>query len=365
MTIKPATLLYVSVILCTAATAWANPGASSSAPLSRICLQNHYPNISEHRAGRGYQPGTLEQEAICRAEFADPSLRLARQEIAGDDTSPMTLEMRKLWLMDHIQHQADGPARGTTSVFSQHVVRKPPAKYLDVSPGTKPEQLPYLDQEAKRERIPDLLRTLDKNKAGKIYVFRRSDEKLPAVCIEPGEGGACREIMPRDTYELQQKSKAGGEPSGFKKFIGKMKDSVAGPDVKETFEARTVDFFGVRLTDVAYTFDYELTSIGFFAQISSRKPFIAKESPQYIRDVFGALIKKFGEPALKGKEAVHAPPGVITSYAVWLTENDFRIDATCDIPPDNSGICRNGMVSVRRLPAVKPLRSAEGAEFFE
>lgn len=356
-----ATLLYVSVSLCLGGTALGN---SPDSVASKTCLQSHYPNLAINQAVAGYVPGVVEQEAICRMEYPGPDAQLARDEVRGDDKNPVTLEMRKLWLMSRVQRHNSEAMRGLSSIFSQNLVRKPPLKYLEISPGTTPEKVPHLNTEGKRERIPDLLRTLDTRKASKIYYYRRSDEKLPAICIDPGEGGTCREIMPKAEYE-QKNNKASGETSGFKKFMGKVKDSVTGPTIKEISEAKNVDFFGVRLTDVAYSFDYELAYIGFFSQIATRKPFVTSDSPQYIRDVFGTLIKKFGEPALKGKEPGSGKPGVTNSYAIWLTENGFRIDAICEVPADDSGICQNGRVSVRKLPAVKASHSPEGTEFFE
>jgi hypothetical protein len=356
-----AALMYLSVFICCGGTALGGAPDSSG---SDSCLQSHYPKFRTSQTEPGFMPGITEQEAICRMEYTAPDSRLAREEIKGDDSSPLVLEMRKLWIMGGVQNRNGDTPGSLSSVFSQNIVRKPPVKFLEISPGTKAEQVPGLSTEGKRERSPDLLRTLDTGKAGRIYLFRRADEKLPAICIEPGEGDSCREILTKEKYE-QQKSKVSGETGGFMRFMGKVKDTVTGPTVKEIFEAKNIDFFGVRLTDVAYSFDYELAYIGFTARTANRRPFVTGESPQYIRDIFGALIRKFGEPAFKGKESGSGKPGSTSSYAIWLTENGFRIDAACEIPSDDSGICRNGRVSVRRLPPVKALRSTEGAEFFE
>jgi hypothetical protein len=354
-------LLYLSVFICCVGTARGDT-PDNSGPDS--CLQSHYPKFRTNQTEPGYIPGITEQEAICRLEFTGPDSRLAREEIKGDDGNPLVIEMRKLWVMGRVQSRNGDIPGNLSSVFSQNIVRKPPVKFLEISPGTRAEQVPGLNTEGKRERSPDLLRTLDAGKTGRIYHFRRTDEKLPAICIEPGEGNSCREIQPKEKYD-QQKNRNSEEAGGFKRFMGKVKDTVTGPAVKEILEAKEVDFFGVRLTDVAYSFDYELAYIGFAARTSNRRPFVTVESPQYIRDIFGVLIRKFGEPAFKGKESDSGKPGSTSSYAIWLTENGFRIDAACEIPSDDSGICRNGRVSVRRLPPVRALRSTEGAEFFE
>jgi hypothetical protein len=144
-----------------------------------------------------------------------------------------------------------------------------------------------------------------------------------------------------------------------------VKSSVTGPSTKEITEMKTLDFYGVRISDVSYSFDYEFSYIGFFARIANREPFTVKESPQYIRDVFGTLIRQFGEPALKGKEPVPGKPGASTSYAIWLTEDGFRIDAFCENPSVDSGLCREGRIAVRRLSPPHSTHSTEGAAFFE
>ncbi len=332
-----------------------------SAPFG-TCLKEHYPNFKAGQAVWGYMPGVEEQEAICRLEFGAPEAQLARDEVRGDERSAVTQELRKLWLMDRLQRQSGA---GVMSVFAPHVARKAPGKFLAIRAGARPDQVPNLDTAAKREWTPDLLRTLDAAKAGSIYYFRRSDERIPAVCVEPGGNGVCREIVAKDKYEQQQKKKGGAEEGGFKKFMKKVKDSVSGPTIKEISEPRNTDFHGVRLADVAYAFDSELAYIGFFARIAVRKPFVVREQPQYVRDVFGALVGQFGEPALKWKGSGRGEKGAFTNRAIWLTDNGFRIDAVCDSPAADRGLCRDGRIAVRRLPPVQSPRAGEGAGFFE
>jgi hypothetical protein len=185
---------------------------------------------------------------------------------------------------------------------------------------------------------------------------------LAAICIEPKEDGSCREIVPKQKSDTKP---AEEEEGGFKRFMKKVKNSVTGPSTKEISELKTLDFYGVRLSDASYSFDYKFSYIGFFARISDREPFVVKESPQYIRDVFGALINQFGEPALKGKEIIPGKPGASTSYALWLTDDGFRIDAVCENPSVDNGICREGRIAVRRLSPAHPSHTTEGASFFE
>jgi len=357
---KSHTILLISyLIICAMET-------SAVAATFRTCLAGHYPNFKGTPAGWGYMPAPVEQEAICRAEFDGPELQLAVNEVKGEEKNPVTFEMRKLWLMDRIYRQNSDELQGTASVFSRNIVKNPPQKYLGIIPGTKPEKIAHLDTTAKRERAPDLLHTLDQGKAAKIYLFRRSDERLAAVCVEPKEDGACKEIVPKEKYDLRNNKKpAGEEEGGFKRFMKKVKSSVTGPSTKEITEMKTLDFYGVRISDVSYSFDYEFSYIGFFARIANREPFAVKESPQYIRDVFGTLIRQFGEPALKGKETIPGKPGASTSYAIWLTNDGFRIDAVCENPSADSGLCQDGHIAVRRLSPAYSSHSTEGAAFFE
>ncbi len=352
------TFLRVTLLFSFPILAWGTVASAGG-----TCLREHYPDFKGNQAVWGYMPSTLEQEAICRSEFAGPEFQQARSEVTGDDKSPVTLELRKLWLMDRVQRESGDKNR--VSLFRPLIVRNPPRAYLEIRPGVKPEQVPHLDMKAKRDRVPDLTRTLDVARGGKIYYFRRGDESLPAVCIEPAEDGSCREILTKEQYESRYGKKPGEEEKGFKGFMNKVKKPFTGPPPKEISEGKNVDFHGVRLTDVAYAFDYEFAYIGFFARIASRPPFVVKEEPQYIRDVFGLLIKQFGEPAFKAKSPVAGPAGGSASHAVWITEDGFRIDALCENPADDSGICRNGRLSVRRLAQLRSLRSTEGAEFFE
>lgn len=340
-----------------------NPGVLPAA-LPEGCLASHYPDFKGGEAVWGFMPGPTEREAICRYEFDSPDARLAREEMGSDDKSPLTLELRKLWLMERIKGQADGAIQGGATVFSRTVARNSLNKLLGIKPGIKPQQVPHLDTSAKRERLPDLSRTLDSGKAPKIYYFRRSDERVAAVCVEPGEGGSCREIVDKEQYERKLGKKVGEEEKGFKGFMKKVKSSFTGPPPREITEWKNVDFYGVRLVDVAYAFDYDLAYIGFFARVAVRRPFTVDEDPQYIRDVFGSLIRQFGEPALKWK-GHSGKAGVAASQAIWLTADGFRIDAICENREGDKGVCRDGRIAVRRLPPLRQSRSVEGAEFFE
>ncbi|HEX9024661.1 MAG TPA: hypothetical protein VF799_12575 [Geobacteraceae bacterium] len=360
------TFLSANIFICVTALAAGPDNAvtdrgAQPAPLG-TCLREHYPNFKAGQAVWGYMPGAEEQEAICRLEFGAPEAQLAGEEVRGDERSPVVRELRKLWLMDRLQRQRGG---GVVSIFGPHVAHKAPGKFLAIRAGARPDQVPQLDMAAKRQWVPDLLRTLDSAKAENIYYFRRTDEQIPAVCVEPGESGVCREIVAKDKYEQQQKKKGAAEEGGFKKFMKKVKDSVSGPAVREISEQRNTDFYGIRLANVAYAFDSELAYIGFFARVAVRRPFIVREQLQYVRDVFGPLVEQFGEPALKWKGPGRGESGAFTNGAVWLTDNGFRIDAVCDSSAADRGICRDGRIAVRRLPPVQGFRPGEGAGFFE
>ncbi len=366
MQFRPMLFLAVFFLACGIAFAAGPDNAAPDkgaqpAPLG-ACLKEHYPNFKGGQAVSGFMPGPEEQEAICRLEFGGAESQLARDEVRSDEGSTVTQELRKLWLIDRIQRQ---DSKGVVSVFAPNVARKAPAKFLAIRPGARPDQVPHLDTTAKREWTPDLLRTLDTAKAGIIYYFRRNDELIPAVCVEPGENGVCREIVAKDKYEQQQKKKVAAEEGGFKKFMKKVKDSVSGPTVKEVSEPRNTDFYGVRLSDVVYAFDSELAYIGFFARVAVRKPFAVKDQPQNVREVFGALMGQFGEPALKWKGHSSGESGAFTNRAIWLTDNGFRIDALCESPAADRGLCRDGRIAVRRLPAAQSPRTGGGAGFFE
>jgi hypothetical protein len=333
-------------------------GGEQGTDARESCLTTHYPNFKGDRAVWGYMPGSAEQEAICRIEFDMVDSRQAKEEIAGNEKSPVTLELRKLWIMERL-YSRYGVGTGVATVFSGDLVKNPPGKYLGIKPGVKPEQAPRMDTSGVRERVPDLLRTLDFSKAPKIYYFHRIDERLPAVCVEPKADGSCTEIVSKKKNEQQNKKTTNGEEEGkFKKFMKKVKSSFSGPPPKEISEWKKVDFHGVPLSEVAYSFDYDFAYIGFFARIADREPFNVRESPQYIRDVFRTLIREFGEPALKIREKT-------ASQAIWVTGDGFRIDAICDTPPNNNGLCRDGRIAVRRLPPVEHPNSSEGAGFFE
>jgi hypothetical protein len=343
----------------------AAPGSQADADTDGKCLTMHYPAFKGGRAVWGYMPGTVEQEAICRIEFDLADSQQAKEEIGGDEKSPVTLELRKLWIMDRMQRLKGEGVAGSGSGFSRTLVKNPPGKYLGIKPGVKPEQVAQMDTSGVRERVPDLLRTLDAGKAPKIYYFHRIDEKLPALCMEPKEDGSCREIVSKKKSEEQGKKKLNGEEEGgFKRFMKKVKNSFTGPPPKEVSEWETRDFYGVKISEVAYSFDYDFAYIGFFARIAEREPFAGKESPQYIRDVYRDLIRQFGEPALKLKGPAEKT-GATASHGIWITGDGFRIDAICINPADNSGLCRDGRISVRRLPPAYHSPPAEGAGFFD
>ncbi len=242
-----AILLIASLLICAMET-------TTGAATFKTCLAGHYPNFKGSPAGWGYMPGPVEREAICRTEFDGPESQLAVNEVKGEDKNPVTFEMRKLWLMDRIYRQNSDELQGAASVFSRNTVKNPPLKYLGIRPGTKPEKIAHLDTAAKRERAPLLLHTLDQGKAAKIYFFRRTDERLAAVCVEPKEDGACKEIVAKEKYDLRNKKKAAEEEGGFKRFMKKVKSSVTGASTKEITELKTLDFYGVRIADVSYCF---------------------------------------------------------------------------------------------------------------
>jgi hypothetical protein len=343
----------------------AAPGSQEEADTAGRCLAMHYPAFKGGRAAWGFMPGSVEKEAICRIEF-DPAESLqAKEEIGGDEKSPVTMELRKLWIMDRIHRLKGDGVAGVVSVFRLNLVKNPPGKYLGIKPGAKPEQAGQMDTSGVRERIADLLRTLDAGKAPKIYYFHRIDERLPGLCMEQKEDGSCGEIMPGKKSEVQGKKKQNdGEEGGFRGFMKKVKSSFTAPPPKEVSEWKTLDFYGVKISEVAYSFDYDFAYIGFFARIAEREPFAGKESPQYIRDVYRDLIRQFGEPALKLKGPADKP-GATASHGIWITGDGFRIDAICINPADNSGLCRDGRIAVRRLPPTHHSPPAEGVGFFD
>jgi hypothetical protein len=344
-----------------------NPGQDNdvAAPDKVTCLERHYPAFKGGRAVWGYMPGPAEQEAICRIEFDAADSLQAKKEIDGDEKSPVTLELRKLWIMDRMQHLKGVGVAGPVSVFSRNLVKNPPGKYLGIKPGVKPEQAGQMDTSGVRERVADLLRTLDAEKAPKIYYFRRTDERLPGMCMEQKEDGSCGKVVPRQQYDEEGKEGLKGEEEGgFRRFMKKVKSSFSGPPLKEVSEWKILDFHGVKISEVAYTFDYDFAYMGFFARIAEREPFAGKESPQYTRDVFRDLLRQFGEPALKLKGAADKG-GATASHGIWITADGFRIDAICINPADNSGLCRDGIIAVRRLPPPSHPQPAEGAGFFD
>jgi hypothetical protein len=343
----------------------ADPGSQVETDISGKCLAKHYPAFKGGQAVWGFMPGSVEQEAICRIEFDPADSQQAKEEIGGDEKSAVTLELRKLWIMDRMQRLKGDGVAGSVSVFSRNLVKNPPGKYLGIKPGAKPEQAGQMDTSGVRERVPDLLRTLDAGKAPKIYYFHRIDERLPGLCMEQKEDGSCGRIVSKKKSEEQVKKTLNGEEEGgFKGFMKKVKNSFTGPPPKEVSEWKLLDFYGVKISEVAYSFDYDFAYIGFFARIAEREPFAGKESPQYTRDVYRDLIRQFGEPALKLKGAADKP-GATASHGIWITGDGFRIDALCINPADNSGLCRDGRIAVRRLPPPYHSPPAEGAGFFD
>jgi hypothetical protein len=337
-------------------------GAMSRAQGMRTCLDAHYPDFKEDLAGWGYMPGPVEQEAICLAEFGGPESQMAADEVKGSENDPVFSELRKLWIMDRIYHRKSDERGESASVFNRNIVRDPPRYYLGIRPGTRTERIQNMDTSSKRERVPDLLHTLNLAKAGEFYIFRRLHERYAAICVEPKEDGTCREIVPKEKYDKEHAKK---EEGGFKRFMEEVESPFISPSTKAVTELKTLDFYGVRISDASYSFDHKFSYAGFFARISNREPFAVNESPQYISDVFRALIDQFGEPALKVKHSVSGKPGAFTSFAIWLTDDGFRIDASCENPSSNSGVCREGHISVRRLSPVHSSHSTEGASFFE